>query len=53
VKKAEGSSAWRASENNRKAKFYTLTASGRTQLETQRKNWERFSAAVALILQDT
>ena len=47
------SSAWRPSENNRKAKFYALTAAGRKQLETQRKNWERFSAAVALILRDT
>ena len=47
------SSVWRPSENNRKAKFYALTAAGRKQLETQRKNWERFSAAVALILRDT
>ena len=47
------SSVWRPSENNRKAKFYALTAAGRRQLEAQRKNWERFSAAVALILRDT
>ena len=47
------SSVWRPSENNRKAKFYALTAAGRKQLETQRKSWERFSAAVALILRDT
>jgi transcriptional regulator len=47
------SSVWRPSENNRKAKFYALTAAGRKQLERQRKNWERFSAAVALILRDT
>ena|SRR5688572_16346275 len=47
------SSVWRPSENNRKAKFYALTAAGRKQLEKQRKNWERFSAAVALILRDT
>ena len=47
------SSVWRPSENNRKAKFYALTAAGRKQLETQRKNWERFSAAVALVLRDT
>jgi PadR family transcriptional regulator, regulatory protein PadR len=46
------SAAWRPSENNRKAKFYELTARGRKQLETQRKQWERFSDAVALILRD-
>lgn len=44
------SSVWGPSENNRKAKFYALTTAGRKQLETKRKNWERFSGAVALIL---
>ena len=43
---------WRPSENNRKAKFYGLTTRGRKQLESQRKQWERFSDAVALILRD-
>ena len=43
---------WRQSDNNRKAKFYGLTARGRKQLETQRKEWERFSGAVDLILRD-
>jgi PadR family transcriptional regulator len=46
------SAVWRPSENNRKAKFYGLTARGRKQLETQRKQWERFSEAVALVLRD-
>ena len=46
------SAAWRPSENNRKAKFYALTAAGRKQLYAQRKNWERFSGAVALVLRD-
>jgi len=46
------SSVWRPSENNRRAKFYELTARGRKQLETQRKQWERFSDAVALVLRD-
>ena len=46
------SSVWKPSENNRKAKFYGLTPRGRKQLETQRKEWERFSDAVALILKD-
>jgi transcriptional regulator len=46
------SAAWGPSESNRKAKFYQLTAAGRKQLDTERKEWERFSAAVALILRD-
>ena len=43
---------WRQSDNNRKAKFYGLTAGGRKQLETQRREWERFSGAVNLIMKD-
>jgi PadR family transcriptional regulator len=46
------SSVWDTSENNRRAKYYQLTTSGRKQLESQRKQWERFSNAVALILRD-
>ena len=46
------SASWGTSDNNRKAKFYGLTARGRKQLEAQRKEWERFSGAVALILKD-
>jgi len=46
------SAAWGPSENNRKAKFYQLTTAGRKQLETQLKQWERFSGAVALVLRD-
>jgi PadR family transcriptional regulator, regulatory protein PadR len=46
------SAVWGPSENNRRAKFYGLTARGRKQLETQRKQWEQFSDAVALILRD-
>ncbi|HKY42168.1 MAG TPA: PadR family transcriptional regulator [Pyrinomonadaceae bacterium] len=46
------SAVWKPSENNRKAKFYGLNPRGRTQLETQRKEWERFSDAVTLILKD-
>ena len=46
------SAVWRPSDNNRRAKFYGLTARGRKQLETQRKQWERFSDAVTLILRD-
>lgn len=46
------SAIWRPSDNNRKAKFYGLTVRGRKQLETQRKEWERFSGAVNLIMKD-
>jgi PadR family transcriptional regulator PadR len=41
---------WGISENNRRAKFYALTATGRKQLETELESWERLSAAVALVL---
>ena len=43
---------WGASENNRQAKFYKLTAAGRKQLETERETWERFTGAVEAILRD-
>ena len=42
---------WASSENNRRAKFYSLTKTGRQQLEKELANWERLSSAVALILQ--
>lgn len=44
---------WGVSENNRRAKFYSLTRSGRQQLEAETRNWERLSAAIHLILQTT
>lgn len=46
-------SEWGASDNNRQAKFYKLTASGRRQLAAETESWERFSQAVGLILQNT
>ena len=46
------SAVWRPSDNNRKAKFYGLTTRGRKQLDAQRKQWEQFSDAVALVLRD-
>jgi transcriptional regulator len=46
------SSVWRPSDNNRRAKFYGLTARGRKQLDAQRKQWEQFSDAIALVLRD-
>ena len=42
---------WGASENNRKAKYYRLTDTGRQQLELETNKWERLSAAVSQILQ--
>ena len=43
---------WGASGNNRRAKFYRLTAAGRRQLDEEREKWERFSGAVEVILRD-
>lgn len=43
-------SEWGASENNRQAKYYQLTRSGRKQLLQARKRWERVAGAVARIL---
>jgi PadR family transcriptional regulator, regulatory protein PadR len=42
---------WGPSENNRRAKFYSLTKTGRQQLEKEMVDWELLSSAVALILQ--
>jgi DNA-binding PadR family transcriptional regulator len=44
-------SAWGASEKNRRARYYSLTASGRKQLIAETKNWERLAAAVFRLLQ--
>ena len=44
-------SEWGTSENNRRAKFYSLTDKGRTQLDAETRNWERLSQAVTDILQ--
>ena len=44
-------SSWGDSENNRRAKFYALTRSGRKQLAEETANWERITAAVARVLQ--
>lgn len=41
---------WRPSENNRRAKFYSLTRLGRRQLETETANWNRLSAAISLVV---
>jgi transcriptional regulator len=41
---------WKASENNRRAKFYSLTRAGRRQLESEAANWERLSAAISQVM---
>jgi PadR family transcriptional regulator, regulatory protein PadR len=43
-------SKWGTSDNNRRAKFYELTRSGRQQLEIQRTAWEKLTAAVGRVL---
>src|SRR5690348_7019319 len=43
-------SDWRISDHNRRAKFYTFTARGRQQLQTETAAWERFVAAVGTVL---
>ena len=44
-------SAWGTSENNRRARFYTLTKKGRRRLADETNNWEKMVRAVARILQ--
>ncbi len=41
---------WKQTENNRRAKFYSLTRLGRKQLESQTAKWERLSAAVSRVI---
>jgi transcriptional regulator len=43
--------SWGASENNRKAKFYSITRKGRKQLASETENWERISGVIARLLQ--
>jgi transcriptional regulator len=38
--------SWGTSENNRRAKFYELTKTGRAQLQVETQNWRRYAAAV-------
>ena len=44
---------WGTSENNRKAKFYRLTATGRRQLHAEVSEWQRIAAAMTLALAPT
>ncbi len=42
---------WGTSENNRKARFYSLTAAGRKQLDAELANWDRLMGAINLVLE--
>jgi PadR family transcriptional regulator, regulatory protein PadR len=42
---------WRPSDNNRRAKFYSLTRLGRRQLAQEKANWQRLSSAISLVVQ--
>jgi PadR family transcriptional regulator, regulatory protein PadR len=42
---------WASTENNRRARFYSLTAAGRKQLAEEEKNWAQLTQAVAHVLQ--
>jgi PadR family transcriptional regulator PadR len=44
---------WKPTENNRRAKFYSLTRPGRQYLEKELANWERLSAAISDVLRLT
>jgi len=44
---------WGESENNRRAKFYSLTKAGRRQLETETEDWQRISLAIGSALRAT
>lgn len=42
---------WKESETGREAKFYSLTAGGRAQLEKEKENWKRLSSAIDLVVE--
>jgi PadR family transcriptional regulator, regulatory protein PadR len=45
--------AWGTSENNRRAKYYSLTARGRKHLEAEAEHWRQLFAAIARVMQST
>ncbi len=47
------SAKWAVSENNRRAKYYTLTTAGRKALEQEVKQWERLSDAISIVVRAT
>jgi len=44
---------WGESDNNRRAKYYSLTPAGRHYLEREEGNWQRLSAAIGLVLENS
>lgn len=44
---------WGVSDNNRKAKFYALTAAGRKQLQAEEQSWAKLATAISLVLGNT
>jgi PadR family transcriptional regulator, regulatory protein PadR len=42
---------WKDSENNRRAKYYSLTAAGRKRLKAELENWHRLSDAIGLVIE--
>jgi PadR family transcriptional regulator len=46
-------SSWGPSDNNRRARYYELTASGRRRLAEEKESWERLAAAVSQVLRTT
>jgi len=42
---------WKQTENNRRAKFYSLTRLGRRQLESETESWQRLSSAISAVVQ--
>ena len=47
------SSEWKVTENNRRAKYYSLTPAGKQQLETEKQEWERFAGVMSRMLNAT
>ena len=46
-------SEWKTTENNRRAKYYSLTRAGRKQLETEQEQWDRMTAIIAQVMHST
>ena len=44
---------WKMTENNRRAKYYTLTRAGRKQLEAEQEQWDRMTAIIGLVMRST
>ena len=47
------SSEWKITDNNRRAKYYSLTSAGKSQLEAETQEWERFAGVMARMLSAT